>query len=412
MAVPWTEFVTTLGTAVAGALLFLILTHLVVRMFAHRWATATTLIQHVRRPFRLFVLVTAISGVVQAMRPDLVGAETWGWVALLLRLAAIGFGAWLAATVLLFVEDLGLKRYRTDVRDNRTARRMRTQVLIIRRLTVAAVVVVALGMALLTFPGVKAVGASVLASAGLISVVAALAAQSTLGNLFAGLQLAFSDAIRLDDVVIVEAEWGWIEEITLSYVVVRLWDDRRMVLPSTYFTSTPFQNWTRRNSELLGAVELDLDWRVDLEAMRRELDMILDGTDLWDQRAKVLQVTDAVGGLVHVRVLVSAADSGHLFDLRCLVRERLVTWVREHNRDGLPRQRIQVVEDTQHPRDGIRTTSPERPGLFSGDEAGEARAARFRRAEQAQQHDPGAAAADAAAARQPRTEGSVSASRS
>ena len=222
------------------------------------------------------------------------------------------------------------------MRDNRTARRMRTQVLILRRLTVSVVVVVALGAALLSFPGVRAVGASLLASAGLISVVAALAAQSTLANVFAGVQLAFSDAIRLDDVVIAEEEWGWIEEITLSYVVVRLWDDRRMVLPSTYFTSTPFQNWTRRSSELLGAVELDVDWGVDVGAMRTELARVVGSTELWDGRTQVLQVTDAVGGVVRVRALVTAVDAGTLFDLRCHVREQLVSWVQREDAPRAP----------------------------------------------------------------------------
>ncbi len=144
--------------------------------------------------------------------------------------------------------------------------------------------------------------------------------------------------------VIVEEEWGWVEEITLSYVVVRLWDDRRMVLPSTYFTKTPFQNWTRHSSELLGAVELDVDWRVDVEGMRAELDRILDGTELWDGRTKVLQVTEAVAGLVRVRALVTATDAARLWDLRCHVREELVTWVQVRDGDGLPRQRIEVVE--------------------------------------------------------------------
>jgi small-conductance mechanosensitive channel len=333
------------------------------------------LLRHARRPYRLFVVVAALAGAVAAVRPEAVSPQWWERVELAMRLVLIGSGAWLLASVLVFLEDLALVRWRTDVADNRTARRMHTQVLIIRRLTVVVVVVVALGAALLSFPGVRAVGAGVLASAGLISIVAALAAQSTLANVFAGLQVAFSDAIRLDDVVIVEDEWGWIEEITLSYVVVRLWDDRRMVLPSTYFTSTPFQNWTRRSSELLGAVELDVDWRLDVDAMRAELDRVLDDTDLWDERAKVLQVTDAVEGLVRVRVLVSAADAGRLFDLRCLVRERLVGWVQDQGEAALPRRRLEMVGRGSRPDDA--TERVERPGLFSGDAAGDARAERF-----------------------------------
>ncbi len=269
-------------------------------MLARRWLTAMSLVSHSRRPFRWFVMVATVAGVVSATGPADVPDAWWDGLRLALRIAVIGFGAWLLASVLLFVEDLGLSRYRTDVSDNRAARRVRTQVLLVRRLTVAVVVVLALGMALLSLPGVEAVGASVLASAGVISVIAAVAAQPTLGNLVAGLQIAFSDALRLDDVVVVEGEWGRIEEITLSYVVVRIWDDRRLVLPTTYFTRTPFENWTRSSSALLGGVELDVDWRTDLAAMREELDRVLAGTDLWDERTKVLQVTEATGGLVRV----------------------------------------------------------------------------------------------------------------
>lgn len=392
MAVDWTDFLTALGAALLAALAVIAVMHLVAWVLARRWQTGQPLVRHARRPFRLFVLVVAAMGVVGSVRPSAVDETWWDRIEIVGRMVAIGSGAWLLASVLLFLQDLGLARYRTDVRDNRTARRMRTQVLIIRRLTVAGVVVVALGMALLSLPGVRAVGASVLASAGLVSVVAALAAQSTLANLFAGLQVAFSDAIRLDDVVIVEGEWGWIEEVTLSYVVVRLWDDRRMILPSTYFTSTPFQNWTRHSSELLGAVELDVDWHVDVDAMRAELDRILADTDLWDGRAKVLQVTDAVAGPVRVRALVTAADAGTLWDLRCLVRERLVAWVRAQDEGGLPRQRFERVERrsdglTGGNGSGAGAGRGDRPGVFSGDAAGERRAARFRAAEQEQRAD-------------------------
>jgi len=194
---------------------------------------------------------------------------------------------------------------------------------------------------LMTFPAARAAGTSLLASAGVIGAIAALAAQSLLGNVFAGLQIAFSDAIRLDDVVIVEEEWGRIEEITLTYLVVHLWDDRRLVLPTSYFMSQPFENWTRREAALLGTVELDVDWSVPVEELRGELRRILDGTNLWDGRECVVQVTDATGTLVRVRALVSAADAPTLWDLRCLVRERLVRWVRDVEPDALPKLRTQ-----------------------------------------------------------------------
>jgi small-conductance mechanosensitive channel len=377
MVVTLPQLLTSLGAALAAVLVVVVVVHFVVLAMSRRWASARDLARHARTPFRLLLVVLALTSVASTMRLDVVDEAWWNGIRLVLRLAAIGTGAWLLSAVLLFLEDLGLKRYRTDVRDNRTARRMRTQVLILRRLTVSVVVVVALGAALLSFPGVRAVGASLLASAGLISVVAALAAQSTLANVFAGVQLAFSDAIRLDDVVIAEEEWGWIEEITLSYVVVRLWDDRRMVLPSTYFTSTPFQNWTRRSSELLGAVELDVDWGVDVGAMRTELARVVGSTELWDGRTQVLQVTDAVGGVVRVRALVTAVDAGTLFDLRCHVREQLVSWVQREDTPGLPRTRVQLVEAP-----GGRVGRPDEDsghrGVFSGDPRAEQRGALFR----------------------------------
>ena len=377
MTVTLSELLVALGSALAAVLVVIVVVHLLVLGASRRWASARDLARHARTPFRLLLVVLALGSVAESMRLDVVDASWWSAIRLGLRLASIATGAWLLASVLLFLEDLGLKRYRTDVADNRAARRMRTQVLILRRLTVSVVVVVALGAALLSFPGVRTVGASLLASAGLISVVAALAAQSTLANVFAGIQLAFSDAIRIDDVVIVEEEWGWIEEITLSYVVVRLWDDRRMVLPSTYFTSTPFQNWTRHSSELLGAVEMDVDWQVDVGAMRRELERIVERTELWDRRTQVLQVTDAVGGLVRVRALVTAVDAGTLWDLRCLVREHLVSWVQRADAAGLPRVRAQLVEEpAESPR---ADRDSERSGVFSGDPHAERRGERFRR---------------------------------
>ena len=208
--------------------------------------------------------------------------------------------------------------------DNRHARRVRTQVVLLRRLTIVVIVVLAVGVMLMTFPTVRGIGAGVLTSAGVVGVVAALAAQSLLGNVFAGLQLAFSDAVRLDDVVVVEGEWGRIEELTLSYVVVQIWDDRRLILPTSYFTSKPFQNWTRTEAAVLGTAEFDVDWSIPVQSMREELRRLVEGTELWDGRVCVLQVTDATGGTVKVRALVSAADAGSLWDLRCLVREHLV----------------------------------------------------------------------------------------
>jgi hypothetical protein len=274
------------------------------------------------------------------------------------------------------VINRALMRYPIDVPDNRVARRVRTQMLIVRRLATVVIGIIAVGTILLTFPGAQAAGASLLASAGLVSVVAGLAAQSTLANVFAGMQLAFSDAIRVDDVVIADGEWGRIEEITLTYVVVSIWDQRRLVLPSTYFTTTPFQNWTRKGSELLGSVELDLDWRVSPSDMRSQLSAVVEATDLWDGRVANVQVTSATGGHIQVRLLVSAADAGTLWDLRCHVREEMVEWVQKKSPAALPRNRVIVADKEIAPTAAKGRTTEDR-GVFSGSPEAEARGKEF-----------------------------------
>ncbi|RFA17966.1 mechanosensitive ion channel family protein [Subtercola boreus] len=375
---PWLQALVYIAIAIVCALVVTALTALIVRRISRRKEWAVRLIRRARVPFRVFLLVIALWIALQAMT----SVDPW-WREFLSHtalIASIATGAWLFCALAIFLEDLGLARYRTDVPDNRHARRLRTQVLIIRRVTVVAGVLIALGAILLTFPGVSAAGASLLASAGLISIVAGLAAQSTLANVFAGMQLAFSDAIRVDDVVIVETEWGRIEEITLTYVVVHLWDDRRMVLPSTYFTTTPFQNWTRKNSELMGSVDFDLDWRVDPDGMRDELHRVMNQTELWDGRVAILQVTDAVGGFVHIRILVTAVDAPTLFDLRCFVREQLVRWVQQVSPLSVPRTRVEHSEtplESDVPRSRTLSTDTLPDALFSGDASAALRGAQF-----------------------------------
>ncbi|QWC86048.1 mechanosensitive ion channel family protein [Nocardioidaceae bacterium] len=342
--VTYAELFRDLGFAALAALALMVVVHLVFRISGRKWWVAGDFAKHVRIPFRLLVLVLAFGFVVDAVRPEAIRPGDWNGIGLILRIASIGAGAWLIGATLLFFEDLHLARWNGDDDSKAHSKRARTQVLVLRRLTVAAVAVVAVGAALLSFPGVRALGASVLASAGLISIVAALAAQSVLANVIAGAQLAFSDAIRLDDVVVVDGEWGRIEEITLTYVVVRTWDERRVVLPSTWFIGNPFENWTKFDTSMTGTVELDLDWEVDVDEVRTELDRVLEGNLLWDGRAKVVQVTDATEGWLTVRVLVTAAEPGSLFDLRCAVREDLAAWIRRERPAGLPRQRVELRE--------------------------------------------------------------------
>lgn len=369
----WIPFAIALASAIVGAFVVTAVAALVVRSVSRRHEWGRHLITHVRRPFRVFALVLAV-WIALAFVPD--PENTWTpAIRHALSLAAIAVAGWLLAGLVLFATEMMLGRYRVDVPDNRVARRVRTQVLIVRRLAVVLIVIIALGAMLLTFDAVRAVGASLLASAGIASIVAGLAAQSVLGNVFAGIQLVFSDALRVDDVVVVENEWGRIGEITLTYVVVDLWDERRLVLPCTYFTTKPFANWTRRGSELLGAVELDLDWRISPARMREHLDEVLASTELWDGRTKVLQVTEAVGGLVRVRILVSAGDAGTLFDLRCIVREAMVTWMQHTMPESLPVQRVLMSDTAGHVAHA--ESRGEGGGLFSGSAEAEERAAAF-----------------------------------
>ena len=369
----WYGLPVAIGIALIAALIVIGVVAVTARLAARRRDGARVLISTARHPFRFLVVMLAVWAACSLTLTD----ELWrsrlnhGFL-----IAVIVLGAWFLTALVNFTLGAVQSRYRTDVADNRLARRVQTQLTIVRRLVGVVFGVIATGAILLTFPGVQAVGTSILASAGVLSIVAGLAAQSSLANVFAGVQLAFSDAIRVDDVVIAEGEWGRIEEITLTYVVVHIWDDRRLVLPSTYFTSTPFQNWTRRSSELLGSVELDLDWGVRPSELRAELEAILARTALWDGRASVLQVTDAVGGYVRVRVLVTAVDAPTLFDLRCYVREQFVEWLHANRPDALPATRVRMTED-EAPRERTAALKGDHQGLFTGTPDSEERASLF-----------------------------------
>ncbi|RZT24829.1 mechanosensitive ion channel-like protein [Mycobacterium sp. BK558] len=332
-----------------------------------------------RRPLRATLVVIAASA---ALRRASDGRAAW--LDHVLVIALIGTVTWMVASLVLVAERQVIDRFAggdTGLTDaDRHRRKIRTQVTTLRRLAVAIVVVLGVAAALMTFPSFSDVGKTMFASAGVLTVVAGLAAQTSLGSVFAGIQIAFSDAIRVGDVVVLEEEWGRIEEITLTYVVVHLWDERRLVLPCTYFTTTPFQNWTRNATELLGTAELDVDFTVPFDAMRAELDRLLRANPKWDGRVGVLQVTDAVEGLVRVRMLVSAPDAGQLFDLRCDVREGMVAWLQCTNPGALPRQRIehQTENDRADGRGTVYRTAPQADsGLFSGSADAERRGRAF-----------------------------------
>lgn len=320
-----------------------------IAVFVGAWLTKRSallqgLLRHGRVP--LLCLGGALGMQIALLFP--VTGDVWQWVDHLAIILTI-----LAVTLVLFrfvrvFEDVTMARFGQGESDR--ARRVTTQTQVLRRVVQALIVTGGIVGVALTFPAAQLAFGSLLASAGLISLIAGLAAQSTLGNMFAGMQIAFTDAIHVGDIVVVASVQGsnnggqgTVEEITLTYVVVRCWDERRIILPSSYFTKEPFENWTRAGTELTGAVELELDWEVDVEIVRQKVADLLEHTDLWDKRVCKVQMLAIEAQLVRLRVAVSAADSGQLWDLRCYLREELSQWIREEFGEAMPRTRLDIA---------------------------------------------------------------------
>jgi small-conductance mechanosensitive channel len=321
------RIVLTLAIVTAAAFTAGWLTGFVVRFVAKRRyrRTLTRLHENCHRPFVAVLVVAANYIVLFEVENRVVDGIRHA-----LLLALIAVSAWLVVRVLFVIEDTVLQRLNVDVPDNRKVRRLRTQVELIRRLTAATVMVIAIASMFMTFSQLRTLGASLLASAGIVGVIAGLAAQTTLANVFAGMQLALTDSMRYDDVVVVEGEWGRIEEMTLTYVVVHLWDERRLVLPTTYFTKNPFENWTRHETKVLGAVLLHLDYRMPVDVLRTEAQRLVEASDMWDRREWVLQVVDSTPWTMVVRLLASAPDAPTAWDLRCELREKMIRFVAEN----------------------------------------------------------------------------------
>jgi len=266
------------------------------------------------------------------------------------RLAATGLivsVGWLLASLVRAGEHALLLRLRLDVRDNLRARKLHTQLKLLRRLLFVGIGVFTLATALFQFEEMRRLSTGLLASAGVAGIVIGFAAQRTLGNLIAGVQIALTQPIRLDDVVIVEGEWGWIEEITLTFVVVRIWDQRRLVVPIQHFLEKAFQSWTRVSAEILATAFVHVDYRAPVEAIRSELGRIVESSKHWDGRVCRLHVSAATDRTLELRALMSAADSPTAWELHCEVRERLVAWIRDTHPEALPRLRAEVSDDEE-----------------------------------------------------------------
>lgn len=266
---------------------------------------------------------------------------TAGIAHLLLGAFIVVLGWSLINTMDLFA-DLYLQRFRTDVEDNLLARKHRTQIGILRGAVRTLIILLTVAIALMTSAAVRQYGVSLFASAGAAGIVVGLAARPLLSNLLAGVQIAITQPIRLEDAVIVEGEWGWIETIGATYVVIRIWDLRRLIVPLSYFIEQPFQNWTHQSADLLGTVMLYVDYRVPVDAVRTKLTEVLRADPKWDKKVGVVQMTDLPDTRVELRLLVSARNSGLLFDLRCNVREAMVAWVQREYPESLPRSRVEL----------------------------------------------------------------------
>ncbi len=264
-----------------------------------------------------------------------------------LHVAFIVCLTWLLICAVYAVEDILLRRYDISAADNLRARRVRTQMAVMRRLAIGFIGVLGVGLVLYTFNHTRLwqAGAGLLASAGLASLALAAAAKSTVSNLLAGIQIAFTEPIRLDDVVIVDGQWGRVEEITSAYVVVCIWNLQRLIVPLSYFIENPFQNWTRTSANLIGTFYIYADYTCPIEPLREEFVRVLKSTELWDGKAQVLQVTDLFEQTMQIRALLSAADSGKLFDLRCYAREKMIGFLQQKYPQCLPKQRIAELQN-------------------------------------------------------------------
>lgn len=305
-------------------------------------------VRRARRPMRLASVLLGLVVVLPAVRLPTVWRDGLQHVVLVLLIVLVG---WTAILLVNHVAERSARKYRFDTDDNLAARKYVTQVRVLRRTAVIVLGIFTAAAVLLTFESVQRYGVSLFASAGAAGLILGLAARPVLANLIAGIQIAITQPIRLDDVVIVEGEWGWIEEIFATYVVVRIWDWRRMVVPLSYFIEKPFQNWTRESASIIGAVFWYLDYTVPVDAARDKLEEVLKNSPHWDGQVANLQVTDTDKDTVTLRGLMSARTSPQAWDLRCEVREKMIDWFQSEYPEALPRLRGELSTPAREDRD-------------------------------------------------------------
>ena len=328
----------TLSAAIVVSLVARAVVFWVLRRVTRRKATimGQSLVRHSEWPSHWIFPLLGVLAVLPALPLPRMVMSALEHIAGLALIACI---AWLAILLIEIASDILAGRYRIDVADNLHARRIQTQFQVVRRLTVILVAVITVSLMLMTFPAIKHIGMSILASAGLASLVLGMAMKDTLANLIAGVQIAFAQPFRVEDVVVIEGDWGWIEEIGAMYVVVRIWDLRRLVLPLSYFLENPFENWTRTSADLLGYTYIYTDYSVPVDAVRAELKRICEGSPLWGGKVCAMQVSDSDQHTLQLRALMDVRNSSDAWDLRCLVREKLIDFLQKEYPGSLPRYR-------------------------------------------------------------------------
>lgn len=334
----WLSDAIAVGTAMAAALVVHWLLFMALRPWAAKSESGTLAMveRRLRGPARWALIAFALSTILPILSLGPHAAGLWTRIAGLLLPALFG---WMAVVAVGIAVDAARARADISVADNLRARRRRTRLGILHRIAVFIIVLTAACLMMMSIPAVRSIGVTLIASAGLAALAIGAAAQPALKNLIAGLQMAFTEPIRLDDVVIIEGEWGRIEDIRLTYVVVRLWDDRRLIVPVSKFLEDSFQNWTRETSELLGAVVWFLDPAADIGRLRAQLEHVMAGQPLWDRRFFNMQVVETHADAIEVRALMTARDASAAFDLRCAVREAMLDYIRREMPDALPRHR-------------------------------------------------------------------------
>jgi len=314
------------------------------RKEAQTTGTGLGLQKHLGKPARAIFLLTCVLVVIPFLPISLHIQETLRHWFIMAMVVAIG---WFAVGCIYVVQAFMLRRYDISVANNIRARSIQTQFQVFRRILIAFIIVIDIGALLWTFndPRIWHYGSGLLASAGIATLILATAAKSTASNFLAGLQIALTEPIRIDDVVVVANEWGRIEEITSAYVVVKIWDLRRLIVPLSYFIENPFANWTRQSAQILGTAFLYVDYSIPVEALRKQLEVIVHPAPQWDKQVCGLQVTNLTDRSMEIRCLVSSPDSGSNFDLRCLIREKMIAWIQENYPDTFPITRITALPD-------------------------------------------------------------------